>query len=265
MVRRLMFACMVLVVLVYCTPVLAGETVVLTNGEWPPYHSEWLAGDGVASVLYREAFALVGVEVRYVFLPWKRAYEEARHGSAHGSVSWLKRVERQKHFWFSEPVMEANMVFFHAMGNGFDWRQLDDLKDLRIAVALADPQVPALQEVVRSGTGRLDVVRSYALGMKLLIAGRVDVFYCDREVGNYLLGASCLDASGVSWHPRQYGSGKLHLIVSRKNPKGRRLVERFNKGLAALKACGRYEEVFRTYFASDVDADGDADGDGRRF
>lgn len=57
-----------------------GETVILSTNEWPPFLSESMKHNGVAAHIVREAFAAEGITVRYVFLPWKRAYHEALSG-----------------------------------------------------------------------------------------------------------------------------------------------------------------------------------------
>ena len=48
------------------------ETIRLGSGEWPPYTSEKLMHEGVASLLIKEAFALEGVDVTFEYYPWKR-------------------------------------------------------------------------------------------------------------------------------------------------------------------------------------------------
>jgi len=227
----------------------AGESVLLTNGEWPPYHSQHLAGGGVGSMLYTEAFALAGIDVEYRFMPWKRAYGEAESGNAHGSVSWLKHKDRVERFLYSEPVLESRQVFFFDKSTGFDWKRPYDLKDLRIAVIHGDASGKRLSEIVRSGSGRIEAVRTDAQGMKLLLAGRVDVCFCDERVGQYLLETTfSADAVGIVGHPLPFNTGENHLIISKVVPNGEQLIERFNRGLNQLKESGRYDRIFDLYF-----------------
>lgn len=237
---------------VWCAPsAWSGESVTLTNGEWPPYHSQAMPGGGVGSMIYREAFALAGIEVEYEFLPWKRAYEKAKHGGAQGSVSWLKRPEREKHFRYSDPVMDSRTVFFYNQKSGFDWQDFEDLKDMRIGTAVGQISPGKLQEAVLKGSGKIEVVRSYEQGMRLLIAGRLDTFYCNQHVGNHLLKTTFRGETDILPHPKPLQKGDNYLIISRKVPDGQRFIERFNRGLQLLRESGRYDEIFDMYFIPD--------------
>jgi polar amino acid transport system substrate-binding protein len=80
------------------TTSFAAETLLLTNGEWPPYLSKNLKYYGSASRIVTEAFALEGINVEYKFFPWKRAYKNAELGIWDGSVVWFDTPELRKFF-----------------------------------------------------------------------------------------------------------------------------------------------------------------------
>lgn len=84
------------IVLIVCSTAQAGETVRITNGEWPPFTSEHLPGGGSLSRVVWEAFALEDVTVEYGFYPWKRSYEYARAGRWHDSVAWDRPKSRSR-------------------------------------------------------------------------------------------------------------------------------------------------------------------------
>lgn len=246
---RIQFAvCFILFFMMVAIPSLAAETVVLTYGEWPPYHSSKLPGKGVASIIYEEAFGFSGVKVVYECLPWKRAYEKARHGEATGSVGWLKSGEREKFFFYSDPVMESETVFFYNRYNGFEWNEVEDAKDMRIAIPLGDLAQKTFTTVVKSGSGEIHTTRGYVQGMRMLVAGRVDLFVCNREVGLHILKNRFPDATHVVVHPRPIRKGASHLIISRRIPSGLELMKKFNNGLHWLKESGRYQQILTEYF-----------------
>ncbi len=238
----------VLSLMMFIAPSLAAETVVLTYGEWPPYHSSKLPGKGVASIIYEEAFRFSGVEVVYECLPWKRAYEKASHGEVTGSVGWLKSGEREKIFFYSDSVMESETVFFYNRYNGFDWENVEDVMDMRIATALGDLAQKTFTKVVKNGTGEIHTTRGYVQGMRMLVAGRVDLFVCNKEVGLHILENWFPDATHVVVHPHPIRKGASHLIISRRIPSGLELVEKFNNGLRWLKESGRYQQIMTDYF-----------------
>ena len=70
-----------LAVLSFSFSTFAEDTINLTNGEWPPYLSEQLPENGFASAVVRESLNAVGMNVRYGYYPWKRAYLYAKNGA----------------------------------------------------------------------------------------------------------------------------------------------------------------------------------------
>ena len=113
-----------------CLNCFAGEKVQLTNGEWPPLLSKELKNYGVVSHIVTEAFALEGIKVEYKFYPWKRALNRAEKGLADGSVIWAPTPKRVKAFYFSDPVIRNEKVFFYMKSHPFDWDTIDDLKGI---------------------------------------------------------------------------------------------------------------------------------------
>ena len=91
----------------------AQETIRITNGEWPPYLSEKLKHNGLASRIVREAFELEGIQVVYDFFPWNRSLMLAQTGEWDGTAVWLRSPEREQEFYISDPVVQSTYVFFH--------------------------------------------------------------------------------------------------------------------------------------------------------
>ncbi|MEZ7197168.1 substrate-binding periplasmic protein [Pseudodesulfovibrio karagichevae] len=223
-------------------------SIVLTSGEWSPFFSATLPGGGFGNRVVRESFALEGIKVDFQFLPWRRALETAAQGPAVGSAGWLPLEERKRRFLFSDPIFKSARVFFHLRDFPFAWRTVEDVRDLRVGVTLGSAEEFPFKDVMAAGRGKLDVAVSYVAGMKMLIAGRVDVYACNKAVGLFVL-ANSID-SGVDrvvYNPRPIFTETNHLIISRRLPFARELVDRFNAGLLKLRRSGRYDEIRRDY------------------
>ena len=88
---------------------------------------------GVSSHVVSEAFLLEGIRVEYTFHPWKEAYDLAEKGGKwDGSSMWAPTPERQRDFYFTEPITENKKVFFHLKSFPFLWDTIDDLSGLSI-------------------------------------------------------------------------------------------------------------------------------------
>lgn len=233
-----------LLALFLAASVPAAEEVVLTNGEWPPYLGEREPDYGIASRLVSAAFAQEGVKVRYVFLPWRRAYLEAEGGKYQGSVVWSYEKERGEVFHFSDTLFEGRSVFFHLKKSSFDWKTFDDLLQYRVGGT-----VGYTYEFEKNPRIKVERADSDLDNFKKLLVGRFDIFPSDIKVGYAVLRGNlpAEDAAQITHHPRAYNVVTYHLILSKKHPDGARLLATFNRGLKKLRESGRHDDYFTSF------------------
>lgn len=232
-------------VLLLCTLLFgslqAAEPLRLTNGEWPPYLGERLPHHGVASRIVAEAFALQGIEVQWEFHPWARSLKLAEQGQRDGSAVWLYNAERAQRFHISDPVVESGYYLFHRKSRAFDWREIDDLRGLRIAGTRGYDYGAAFQQAEAAGELQVTRMTSDEQGFRQLLAGRVELFPMDKVVGFDMLYQhfSAADRARLSFHPIPLRSDSLHLLLSREVPGNAERIARFNRGLAQLRDSGK--------------------------
>lgn len=250
MLRRSIFIFLMALIMMPTTA-HSQEVIRLTSGEWPPYFSESLPHGGVAARIYREAFALEGIQIEYEYQPWKRGLESALDGKTYvGSAGWRKSPERAKHFYLADPIFSIDTVFFHTLGSEFDWTTLHDVGDKKIGVTLGYGYEKMIREAVYHTGGKIDPATTDTMNFEKLLAGRIDLFPCGKEVGIYILKhkLKALNKKAVLYHPRPLISGNIHLLISKKAPNAQHLVESFNRGLKKLHDSGQYDEYFREVF-----------------
>ena len=241
-----MIIAIVLLILAISSLGVADETIRLTNGEWPPYLSENLKHNGVASHIVESAFKNVGVTVKYGFFPWKRAYILAERGDWDGSAVWTPTEERKQVFYFSDPVANDTTVFFHLRSFQFDWKNYSDLKDLRIGATLSYDYGELFAKGEKDGTIKVDRTAKDEVSFKKLLKKRIDIFACNLDVGYSLL-HKLYPPETVSLftnHPKAVKEAPLVLLLSKKVEKNKRLIKQFNEGLKKLKSSGQYDEYF---------------------
>ncbi|HYD78546.1 MAG TPA: transporter substrate-binding domain-containing protein [Paucimonas sp.] len=225
----------------------AQSVVRLTNGEWPPYHSEEAPHYGVASHIVAEAFRLQGIGVLYGFFPWRRALDLARIGEWDGAATWLKSADRERDFYFSEPVLDSQYVFFHLKDAPFAWSSIGDLAKYRLGITNEYFYGHEFMDALKNGQLQAEGVPSDEQNFRKLLAGRIDAFPIDKRVAIALLKKhfSAPEIHRLAYDARPLYSEPLHLLLSKKNPANRKLIEEFNKGLKKLKANGQYEAYLR--------------------
>jgi polar amino acid transport system substrate-binding protein len=224
------------------------ETIRITNGEWPPYLCETLEEGGVTSHITREAFALEGINVQYGWFPWARALANVRNGDWDASLGWAKTPEREKDFLFSDSVLEGKIVFFHLKDYPFDWKTLEDLRELRIGAVISHRYNDDFIEAERSGKIIVDRVSSEQQNLSKLLSGRIDVFICNVDVGYAVLNKyfPSSESDRITFHAVPFEMNQLRLAFSRKNKKNEKFLKQFNRGLQALKDSGLYDQFYES-------------------
>lgn len=242
-------ALVTLSVLIASPSSLRAETLRITNGEWPPFTSQSLPQGGPLSRVVADAFKQVGVTVEYGYFPWKRAYEYARNGTWDGSVGWARDSVRVVEFVMSDPVIYADKVLFYRKAVPIEWSRVEDLKRWRLGAAAGYSYGEEWDTAVRSGVLQVESVALDEQNLRKLLDNRLDAIAIDLEVGLYLLRTAFTpsQAEQITFHPRRLSRSLICLTLSRKNPASQTLVERFNQGLAALHASGRFDHYFTEY------------------
>jgi len=230
--------------LLVAAPAMAAEFVRLSNGEWPPMMSHAAPDGGSVTKLVTDAFAAVGVTALYDFLPWPRAYEAARFGKNAGSVGWQRRDDRQQWFYYSDsPVMIGKETLFYRADHPIDWTTVEDLYGKRLAGGLGYYYGAEMDEAERANRLTLERHVSETGMIKMLLAGRVDAIILNEDVGRYLLQTqfSAAQRAAILVHPKPVHEGRWYLILSKAVPGNDALMERFNRGMAAV-AAARHQE-----------------------
>lgn len=226
----------------------------LTNGEWPPYHSQKLKNGGIVSHIVTDIFASKGVKVEYGWFPWSRAMKLPETGEWDGCVSWATLTEKQqKKLYFSDPIYEGEWVFFHLKTQIFDWKKLEDLYGMKLGLTIGYEDSYG-KDFIKALTEKkiiTDYARSDELNFKKLIAKRFQIFLLDKEVGYDMIRTMLKkgeltkkEANSITHHPLPFLSLKQHLILSKKIPSNKQILKLFNEGLKEFKANGKIKEYF---------------------
>lgn len=204
--------------------------VQLANGEWPPYVSPTLEQGGPISQLIASAFANEGITTQYTWLPWVRGYRQALNGDIAGAVLWSKSAEREKYFYFSDPVLEEENRIYFRKGFHFDWQTEEDLANFIIGANTGYFYNEKFAQLEREGKLNVTRVDTEKQLIEMLLKERLDIIVLSGEPGLAFIRA--MNASNkIVAHPKSLAIKNLHLIFSKKRPDSMELLKKFNRGL----------------------------------
>lgn len=243
-VKQLMLIGVMLVGLAFGSEGSTGP-VKLTTGHWPPYLDSASNEGGFAAQIIREAFATQGLDVDFDYLPWSRALMLANTSAYHGTAIWSCTQSRTRRFKFSEPILPFRYVFYHRASEPFDWQNVQDLEGKMIGLTQDYAYGTDLKKAARKGIVKTDTTTSDEANFRKLVVGRIDLFPMDPVVGSYILKNELpsVVAGQVTYDPTPVREAAYHVLFSRSNPEAADLKDKFDRGLASLKASGRLAQL----------------------
>lgn len=91
-------------------------------------------------------------------------------------------------------------------------------------------------------------VNSFPTAVQMLEAGRVTLTVEDEYVARYNLGRETAQVrDNIEFLPKTLIENSLHILVSLKNPDHAIIVAHFDQEIAAMKADGTYDRLFREH------------------
>ncbi|MFE8071215.1 transporter substrate-binding domain-containing protein [Marinobacteraceae bacterium S3BR75-40.1] len=237
MLKRITFSFLMILIGLFSTTAWS-ETVALANGDWKPYLGKDLPGGGPVARLVKAAFENQGWDVKYEYYPWKRGFQMAKNADLDGSIVWSYNDERAQDFLYSDPVIDLKTVVFYNKDKPVEWPNKEDLKGLKLGGVVGYDYA----FVTEDNGYTIERVGSPENNYKKLAAGRLDGVMEELLVGQQLASEVGV-ADQVDYNPKPIKSNPYHLIVGKANPRAQKVIDTFNKGIAALKASGEYNKI----------------------
>ncbi len=240
----------ILAAAVWASGLVLAEPVVLVSGDdYAPYADSKLPEGGMTTDLVKHAFAAVNTEIKIEWRPWARGLEETRHGVFAGTYPYLKTPEREKDFLYSDVVVKIqDRAFIKAGNNKFDFSNIPGLVGTTICLPLGWTTSPWLNDMIKNEQVKVSRPRDISSCVKIVNAGRADYFVTDEAQGNAALKTGGVPAGAVVMaESAPLADNSLYLIVGKSQPGSKELLERFNKGLAAIRKNGIYDKIFKAH------------------
>ncbi len=211
-------------------------SLVIVTGNYPPAINETANDKGYISRLVSDSFALEGIEVEFLFVPWARAENMVSRGQEIAVMYYAKSTLRMKSFLFSEPIFEEEWLFFHLKKTKVAWKILTDLSHLKIGATLSYSYSQEFNYLADKNILNVEWVARDNQNWHKLMAGRIDLFP-SVKTGWYQLAQlySKKSVELITTNPKALKSQLNYLLFSKPHPKSVYFRDKFNQGFEKLK------------------------------
>ncbi len=236
-------------------PAPAKVYTVGTDAAYAPFESQNEKGEIVGfDIEVVQAIAKKGgFEVKFVNTPWEGIFNALGQGDRDLIVSAVTiTAERKQTMDFSNPYFDAQQLI--AVKETSKVAKFADLKKLKVGVQTGTTGDEAVSKLLGKTNTAIKRFESTPLALKELESGGVDAVVADNGVVIHYVannpGGKFKTVTDPEFVPEQYG-----IAVKKGNGE---LVEKLNKGLAAIQADGTYNQIYTKYFGQAPAAKGAA-------
>lgn len=233
--------------LLLCVSVRAEVLHLATGDDYAPFTGTALPGQGMLTQVVRAALAEQGMAMTLDWLPWNRGYLKTRLGEYDATFPYVRSAEREAEFLYSAPIYQTEQYLFSRAEDALEVADLTVKAGRRLCHPLGWQPATMVQQLIDDGI----LVRHSPLGLRecaqLLLLQRDDLFIADLQLGNSALRSTGAEPSAFHRSQTAFRGNTLHFIVPRQHPRAAELIERFNRGLEALKVRGDYQRLIERY------------------
>lgn len=206
--------------------------------DWPPWMITTPEGElrgGAAVDFLNETMQRMGIQGRYINLPFVRALKELDKGSIDMLMLVARSPDRDSYMVFSDAVLKERTLFCYSNQRSadFTWSRLEDLARYRVGITRGYTYSGQRAAIVRHAKNVEDSV-SDEQSLVRLMAGRVDaaVFF-ESTVPAFLVKYPQAKEE-LRCHAKALMETQLHFGISKKSaliaqlPKLNRVIEQIN-------------------------------------
>ncbi len=226
------------------------ERVEIVTGEWAPYVSKNMDNNGFTAEIVSHAALAADIEPAFSFMPWKRCAHSVEQGEVLAAFPYAITAEREEYAMFSEPITQTRTVFFYLKSNlaSLDYEKLEDLQQYSIGGVSGNFYEKSFKEAGLN----VDYTTDEESAFKKLYMARVQLVPASELVGWEMIKKLYPgEEQKFGSTAKAFSANKLHLMVSKKFPGAKELMERFNQGLADIKEKGIYKKILAKYNVSE--------------
>jgi polar amino acid transport system substrate-binding protein len=212
---------------------------------WPPFVDPSKKSEGLSLEIIRAAYDVEGYKVEYKNIPWARAVQEVTDGKYDILPDVWYTKDRISVFEYGEKYADNELKFIKKKGDHFEFEGLKSLKGKTIGIVKG---YAYSKEFLNSNDYEKVETTTIMQNIKKVISNRVDLTLEDKIVASALIMAedpSYLEQ--IEFTNSSLESKTLHIAAGKKNPRSKKIIDAYNKGLKIIKENGKYKEILKKY------------------
>lgn len=225
----------------------AGPVRLVTGDDYAPFTGRELPGGGLMTQVVQAALAESAMETTLDWLPWNRGYLETQRGGYDAAFPYTTGSQREAEFLYSAPLFGAEQHVFSRAGDAIELADLPRQQGRRLCYPLGWQPPEMIRQLLEQEVMSRHSPQGLNECARLLLLERDDLFIADIRLGESALRSTGAPLRAFHRSESILGHSTLHLIVPRSHPRAAELIERFNRGLAALKESGEYQRLIDAY------------------
>ncbi|WP_296179301.1 substrate-binding periplasmic protein [Pseudomonas sp. UBA1879] len=224
---------------------VSAQKLRIAGDAWAPYSDLSLINGGLSTDLVRTALGRAGYTTEYEQVPWARAVHGVSEGRYDILINAWYSTERTQIGEFSGEYLVNRLRFLKRKTSDITYQTLPQLHPYSIAVVRSYAYSP---EFDNDPDLKKVPVASFSTAVRMLAAGRVELTVEDEYAARFALSHEPADVRGnVDFLPQSLSENGLHILVSLKNPDHAKIVADFDEAVAAMKADGSYDKLFKLH------------------
>lgn len=224
------------------------KTFRMVTVDYPPFYSKTLKNGGPLVAIVRSALEKVGIKLKIIYMPWKRAVSQSFKGKYDALFGCLHTVKREKKLLFSSPMLSYANRFHVRKNSSFTWDKSKGLKGLsgkRICLIRGysiDPEFDKADYLTKQEVDTLPQC------MGMMEKKRVDMIIENPLTFNYEF------KKAYPNKPKNYKligpplkTVSLFVAFSKKLPNHKEMVSKLNEGLRLIKEDGTFKKIVDSF------------------
>ena len=247
MFKRLLHHMCVLAVISLCfTTVVRAESITIAaEDDWVPYARA--DGTGLANEMVKAAFKTVGIDVTYQVFPYIRVLSYLDSGEyVAGFNVPLDDENKDKYIFGKQRLYDVPSQYFVNKSAPLKATKREELVNgEKIGIVRGYGYGDAFNQMAEQGKVRSVISNSDSINLKKQASNRLDpTIIFEKSAGVLLKELGLEDQIEVAF---VHEILPIYLAFSKAHPKGQYYSDKFDEGMANLKASGEYQKIYDSY------------------